>query len=414
MGSVGSRAFSIAGPRMDGLRALLLGMGLALAGGAYAADPATPGDEAVYRERLANTGPNGRDSYDPLEAVPGAEATRSLPVASQPRLSANTLAAARAYAFDNRSRALLIWLDGALQTVAYGGGTTATTPLNSRSMSKPLGAVAIGRAIELGAIRSLEQPAAEFIMEWRGTPKAAISLRQLLNMTSGLEEQGPVKDPASIWSRAYLHPRHDAILIDEYPLTATPGSRYQYSNASAELIAVVIERATRRRYASFVSQEILRPLGAAGGEVWVDRPGGLAHSGCCMLLPAETWLRLGILLLNDGVWAGRTLLPPGYVKEMRTPSASNPRYGLGVWIEGEYLRYRGFGRPEQGFDEVLHGEAYLARDLFLFDGNADQVLYIVPSRRLVIFRMGDAPPKSPEWDNAVLPNLVLRDIAKSD
>jgi CubicO group peptidase (beta-lactamase class C family) len=230
-------------------------------------------------------------------------------------------------------------------------------------------------------------------------------------MTAGLAEQGPVQDPASFMTRAYLSPRHEAVLINDYPLTAPPGTRYQYANASAELIAVIIERATKRRYAAFISEAVIKPLGAAGGEVWVDRPGGSAHSGCCMLLPAETWLRLGLLLMNDGVWEGRRLLPVGFVEAMKTPTAFNPRYGLGVWVQGEYIPRRGFGRPGQMLGAVLHSEPYLAPDLFLFDGNADQVLYMIPSQKIAILRMGDPPPRSPEWDNAMLPNLVLRSLS---
>jgi CubicO group peptidase (beta-lactamase class C family) len=381
-----------------------------LIGGAAAtlSDP----DQALYLKRLADTGANGRESYDTMEAVPGAADPVAMPAALHPTISSEARAKAVAYAMANNSKALIIWRDGRIETEAYGLGADATTLINARSMAKPLGAIAIGRAIALGAIKDLDQPAADFIAPWRGTPKAAITVRQLLNMTSGLAEQGQVGDPASIMSRAYLSPRHDEVLVDDYPLTAVPGVRYQYSNASADLIALVIERATGRRYAEFVSDEVLKPLGAAGGQVWVDRPGGLAHSGCCILLPARTWLSLGLLLMQDGTWLGRRLLPPGYVKAMQTPTASNPRYGLGVWLPGEYILRRGFGRPDQMLGAVLHSEPYLAKDLFLFDGNANQVLYMVPSKHLAILRMGNPPPKSPEWDNAYLPNLILRDIDK--
>jgi len=381
-----------------------------LIGGATA--PLNDPEQALYLKRLADTGANGRESYDTMEAVPGAADPVAAPVALHPTISSEARAKAVAYAMANNSKALIVWRDGRIETEAYGLGADATTLINARSMAKPLGAIAIGRAIELGAIKDLDQPAADFIAPWRGTPKASITVRQLLNMTSGLAEQGPVGDPASIMSRAYLSPRHDEVLVDDYPLTAVPGVRYQYSNASADLIAVVIEHATGRRYAEFVSSEVLKPLGVAGGEVWVDRPGGLAHSGCCILLPARTWLSLGLLLMQDGTWSGRRLLPPGYVKAMLTPTASNPRYGLGVWLPGDYIPRRGFGRPDQMLGAVLHSEPYLASDLFLFDGNANQVLYMVPSKHLAILRMGNPPPKSPEWDNAYLPNLILRDIDK--
>jgi hypothetical protein len=59
---------------------------------------------------------------------------------------------------------------------------------------------------------------------------------------------------------------------------------------------------------------------------------------------------------------------------------------------------------------VLHGAPYLADDLFLFDGNANQVVYIVPSLDLIILRVGDPPPREPEWDNAILPNLIMSGI----
>ena len=383
---------------------------LALASPIVAAAPSDP-DDAVVAARLARFKTQGADVYDTMEAVPGAAHVHPLPQAEPPTLPADVLAKAKAYALANNSKALLIWRDGKLEESVYGPGTDAATPLNAKSMGKPLGAIAVGRAIELGFIKSLDQPAADFIGEWRGTPKAAITIRELLSMTSGLAEQGPVGDPANYMTRAYLSPRHQDVLINDYPLTSPPGTRYQYSNASADLIAVIIERATKRRYAAFVSEAVLKPLGAAGGEVWVDRPGGLAHAGCCIVLPAQTWMRLGLLLLHDGVWERRRLLPEGYVEAMKTPSAQNPRYGLAIWLQGEYIPRRGFGRPGQMLGAVLHSEPYLAQDLFLFDGNTNQVLYMIPSQNLAILRMGDAPPKSPEWDNAFLPNLVLRAIA---
>jgi CubicO group peptidase (beta-lactamase class C family) len=381
--------------------------GASLAQNAAAADR----DEAVYLRRFQESGGAARDSYDTLETVAGADRPKPLPLAVKASISPEALAQAKAYAAANRSTALLIWRDGALEGSGYFGATTDRTLLISRSMAKPLSAIAVGRAIALGKIRSLDQPVSDFIPEWRGTPKAGIRVRLLLDMRAGFLAQGSSPDPANIWSRAYLHPRHGPIIINDYPLVATPGERYAYANATADLVAVLIERATGRRYGDFLSAEVLKPLGAQGGKIWVDRPGGLAHSGCCILLPAETWLRLGVLLLDDGVWSGKRLLPQGYVAAMRTPTAANPYYGLGVWVQGPYVTRRGFAGPKPTPTGVLHGEPYLADDLFLFDGNADQVLYMAPHQRLAILRMGDAPPKSPEWDNSVLPNLVLRDLA---
>lgn len=380
-------------------------------------------DEAVYQARFAQLFASfraglGLETYEPLEPVPGAAKYAALPLASRPSIDPSALQRAREYAAANRSSAFLVWRDGVLEESSYFGDTKAESLLTSRSLAKPMTAIAVGRAMALGKIRSLDQPVADFIPEWRGDERRRLILvRHLLDMRSGFLPQSMSPDPAHILNRAYLHPRHDEIIIREYPVVDVPGSRYEYNNASSEMVAVLIERATGRRYAEFISSEILQPIGAPGGNVWVNRPGGVAHSGCCLMLPAEAWLRLGILLAADGVWQGRRLLPTGYVTEMRRPTRENPYYGLGVYVAGDYTPRRGFAHPEREPDsrKVLHSEPYLASDLFLFDGNANQVVYIIPSERLVILRMGDNPPRGEgqEWDNTVLPNTVLRGILRA-
>ncbi len=380
-------------------------------------------DEAVYQARFAQLFASfraglGLETYDPQEAVPGARDYQPLRAASGASIDPPALQRAREYAAANRSSAFLVWRDGVLEESSYFGDTKAESLLTSRSLAKPMTAIAVGRAMALGKIRSLDQPVADFIPEWRTDERRRLILvRHLLDMRSGFLPQSMSPDPAHILNRAYLHPRHDDIIIREYPVVDAPGSRYEYNNASSEMVAVLIERATGRRYAEFISSEILQPIGAPGGNVWVNRPGGVAHSGCCLMLPAEAWLRLGILLAADGVWESRRLLPAGYVTEMRRPTRENPYYGLGVYVAGEYTPRRGFAHPEREADsrKVLHSEPYLAPDLFLFDGNANQVVYIIPSERLVILRMGDSPPRGEgkEWDNTVLPNTVLRGILRA-
>ena len=404
------------------MKTSLLGLALLLLT-SLSAWAAPADDEAVYQARFAQLFASfrtglGLETYEPLEAVPGARDHQPLRAASVASIDPSALQRARDYAAANRSSAFLVWRDGVLEESSYFGETLATSTLTSRSLAKPMTAIAVGRAIALGRIRSLDQPVADFVPEWRDDERRRLILvRHLLDMRSGFLPQSMSPDPAHILNRAYLHPRHDEIIIREYPVVDAPGSRYEYNNASSEMVAVLIERATGRRYAEFISSEILQPIGAPGGQVWVNRPGGVAHSGCCLMLPAEAWLRLGILLSTDGVWQGKRLLPVGYVNEMRRPTRENPYYGLGVYVAGDYTPRRGFAHPEREADsrKVLHSEPYLAPDLFLFDGNANQVVYIIPSERLVILRMGDNPPRGEgqEWDNTVLPNTVLRGILRA-
>lgn len=391
-----------------------------LALGACASVPLTTAadEEAVYiqryqaQERAAQTG-GGLPNYDPLETVAGASTIAPLPGAP-PDIAPASLSQARDFAAARDSSSFMVWHKGALIEETYFDGYNRDAPINAKSLAKPLTAILVGRAIAQGHIKSLDQPVADFITEWKSDPrKSRILVRHLLDMRSGLLAQSVPTGPDHILNRAYLHPRHDRIIINEYPLTHEPGTRYDYSNANSELVAPLIERATRMRYARYLAKALLEPLGAAGGTIFVNRHGGTAHSGCCVQLPAQTWMKLGILLLKDGVWNGRHLLPKGYVATMRTPTAQNPNAGLGVWTGEPYARMRGSLNPEFAMGRTLHSEPYAARDLYLFDGNGSQVVYIVPSLDLVIMRTGNYPAKDRPWDNSIVPNLIIRGIGPS-
>ncbi len=378
----------------------------------------SPEEEAFYQKRYQTSiSAIRRDQlFDIVETIPGSRHWQALPVATshQRTIAQSTLDAATAYAANNNSSALIVWRDGRIETSAYFGATAPATPINSFSLAKPLAAVAVGRAIKLGKIKSLDQPAAVFIDEWRDDPlRSQITIRQLLGMRAGLLRQGAAPGPDEIMARSYLHPRSDEILIKEYPVVDAPGTRYEYNNAAYDLLAIVIERATGRRYAEFIGSEILQRIGAPGGNAWLNRTAGLVHAGCCMTLPAETFLRLAILTLRDGVWDNQRLLPAGFVAAMKQATAENRYFGLGLFVAGPYTARRGWANPDLPLPKILHSAPYLAADLYMFDGNMNQIVYVIPSQNLVILRMGGAPPRTgPEWDNAYLPNLIMGGIAR--
>jgi CubicO group peptidase (beta-lactamase class C family) len=374
-------------------------------------------DEALYEERFrvlleSFAAGAATTTYDTLGPVRGANPADQALAVAKSGLDPDISAAIDAYARNNNSQALIVMKDGEILHETYFQGMDAGSLIVGKSLAKPLGVVAIGRAIADGKIESLDQPVSDFITEWKGTDRESILIRHLLQMRSGLLKQGPAPRLDNILNRAYLHPRHDEVIIHEYPLTDEPGSRYEYSNANAELVAPVIERATGIQYEDWIADEILIPIGAAGGEVWMNRPGGTAHSGCCVLLPARSWLKLARLVLADGVWDGQRLLPEGFAEEMRTPTPHNPHTGMGVYVGQPYAEYRGYLNPDNEVGKTYHSEPYVDEDLILFDGNSNQVVYMVPSKELIVLRVGDNPPREARWDNAYLPNTVSRALGQ--
>ncbi len=354
--------------------------------------------------------------YDPVDKVPSNE-TSPLPVASaaERTIDAASLKAAREYAAAKDSYGFLVWQGGKLQEASYFQGFDRNRLIASKSMAKMVVGLVIGRAIEQGFIRSVDQPVSDFITEWKGTDKEGPTIRHFLQNSSGISRFDYSNNwPWSQTMREYLGEHHEDLLINETRRDYEPGTEYDYSMITSDMLAIVVERATRQRYADYVGKNLLQPIGAQGGTVYINRPGGVAHSGCCMMLPAESFIRMGILMAQDGLWDGQQILPKGWVRETITPSPANPKWGLHMWIGQPYQQRVAFFPARSQPIGVLHSEPYAAEDLFLWDGSGNQAMWIVPSRNLVILRFGNTPkPKygqPGEWDNSKIPNLVIRGL----
>ncbi len=354
--------------------------------------------------------------YDPVDKVPGANAA-PLGVAAAEALTIDpaALKAARDYAQSKDSYGFLVWQGGKLQEASYWQGFDRNRLIASKSMAKMIVGLVISRAIEQGHIKSVDQPVSDFVTEWKGTPKQGATIRDFLQNSSGISRFS--YNSFAPWSqtmREYLGENHEELLINETRSDYKPGTEYDYSMITSDMLAIVIERATKQRYADYVGKELLQPIGAQGGTVYINRPGGLAHSGCCMMLPAESFIRMGLLLANDGMWEGKRILAEGWVAEMLKPSPANPKWGLHMWLGKPYQqRVRFFPERSQPIG-VLHSEPYAADDLFLWDGSGNQAMWIVPSKQLIILRFGPTPkPKygqPGEWDNSRLPNTIIRGL----
>ena len=377
----------------------------------------TAEDEAFYMRRydvLVQAFATGQETttYD-TEVVFGEDLiAKPLPRGESATFTPEIYSGLEDYLTDNKSASLMVFENGKVIGETFFGDTIKDTLINSKSLAKPLGVIAIGRAIKAGYIESLDQSVSDFVIEWRGTEKADITVRHLLDMRTGLLPQGSPRGPDDVLNRAYLHPRHDEVIIHEYPLKHPPGTRYDYSNATSELISVVIMRATGLPYQEWLAEQVLKPMGMAGGKIWLNREAGVAHSGCCIGLPSETYLKLAVLVLQGGEWEGEAFLPDGFVKEMTTTTPQNKHSGMGLYVGRDYAEYRGAANPDVEFGRTYHSEPYIDKDLILFDGNGHQVAYIIPSRDLIIMRLGKAPGKDKVWDNAHIPNFVSRQISE--
>lgn len=358
--------------------------------------------------------------YQPTEQIAGShDSFFEVVDVGQRTISEDALGAASSYAESNASESLLVWHRGALQHEEYWLGHAQGDVVNSRSMHKMAGGLLIARAIADGHIDSLDDSVTKYIAAWRGTEKDAITIRNVLQMSSGLRWFS-IRDtpPFGLSSRRYLDPHWDEVLLEEIEMSFEPGTEYDYSDTTADVMPHIIQGATGKRYADYFSEALLKPLGASGGFIWINREGGMPHGGCCLMLPPETWLRFGIMVLNGGAWDGKQLLPEDWMADMLHPSANKEHFGLMIWLGTPYLERRLYHRPESPINQVpkpgvYNSEPFLADDLFMFDGAEGRMVYVVPSEDLVIVRTGFRPPAGrSEWDNAFLPNTIMRGIMR--
>lgn len=203
----------------------------------------------------------------------------------------------------------------------FRGNRNATSLGTSWSVAKSFYSAAIGAAVAEGWIQSLDQPASDFLTEWLGTDKEAITIRQLLEMRAGFAADVGV----------FFSDDHTAYALN-FPLSGTPGDRFVYSNPTSQLFEPILLRATGLDAHAYLRQAILTPIGIDSTTIgmWFDRTGvnPVTYMGLDMT-PAQM-ARFGLLYARGGEWNGRQVLPQTYVQE--SLSARSAFYGYQWWV----------------------------------------------------------------------------------
>jgi CubicO group peptidase (beta-lactamase class C family) len=360
--------------------------------------------------------------YQPVAVIDGGSGPFFPTAAESDRsISGDALEAAARWAGAHNSVALLVLRRGKIQLERYWQGMNGNTLFSGRAMSRSLVALAYGDAVRSGAI-GLDDPAGKYLDEWRHDARGRITVRQLFQATSGLEEvpldaiRVPPGAPAVrrwIAQAESLTSKNARLSLDtdfakvalSFGLEHEPGARFNFANSNPQILGVILERTLHTHYERWVQEHLWKPVGAGRAEFYMDRENGMPAVYCCFRASPHDWLRVGSLLVDDGRYLGRQVLPPGWVAEMARTSTANPLYGLQVWS----------GRAPAGLREyrvgsrqgVMHAEPFAAADTIWMEGGGGRSIWAIPSLQLVIVRLGR---QSPGWDGSVIPNTVVRGI----
>lgn len=240
------------------------------------------------------------------------------------------------------TRAVLVLHNGTIVAERYGPGYHENTRFISWSMAKSVTAVMIGQLVADGRLRLDESVP---IPAWQrpGDPRGEITLRQLLQMRSGLRhtEAGDPPYQSDGVRMLFLDGRDNmAAYAEAQPLEADPGSKWEYSSATTVILADLAARAITtssdpaeriRAVRDYLRTRLFEPLGMKSMVPEFDAAGTLI-GGSLMHGTARDWGRFGEFLRNRGAIKGAQLVPVQWIDFMTAPSPRNPGYGAQLWL----------------------------------------------------------------------------------
>ena len=333
-----------------------------------------------------------------------------LPTAKPGRNSVATksLEQAETWAAARETTALIIIHKGVVQLERYWKGAVPDRLANGRAITRSVTPMMLGFAVADGKL-TLDDPISRFIPEWRGDPRGVITVRQIAQNVSGLEV-APSLPVSQVYGNKDLCLAYCGDVVRaamNYPAVTTPGTRFEVAQENSQLLALIIERAMGVPIATLLSERVWKRIGADDAAFQLDRPGGVARTMCCMRATPRDWARYGQLILQDGKWQGAQVLPAAWVKTMATPSPRNPNFGIGLWLGTPYVAKRGYFEGKPGV--IPQSEPFLADDVRMMEGGGYRTIFVVPSRGLMILRLGQ---QVDNWDHAYLVNAVIRGLGR--
>ena len=235
---------------------------------------------------------------------------------------------------------LLVIKDGQIVYERYGLGNNKHSRWVSFSVTKSVVSMLIGAAIKDGYIENVDKLVADYLPRMKGSSYEQASIKDILQMASGVE-----------WNEDYADPESDVASIDWQTLTlldqlgskpriASPGEVFNYNTGETNLAGTLLRAAIGNNLSTYLSERIWKPFGMGADATWnLTEEGGGEFGGCCISATLRDYGRLGLFALANGRLSdGTEVLPANWMAESTTPSVGNPGYGYYWWLgrDGAY------------------------------------------------------------------------------
>lgn len=233
----------------------------------------------------------------------------------------------------------------------------------------------MGKAIDEGYIKDLDQKVGDFIPEYKNGLAAKLTVGDLSSMSSGMKWTEDYKNIFGVTARAYVGTGLEELIMSR-PIIREPGKSFKYLSGDTQLLAMTIEKATGKKISSLAYDWFWNPIGAENNALWqVDNlKTNTEKAYCCFNSNARDFAKFGKLFKDYGYWNGEKLLDSSFVKKVTTKRFNeSPHYGYGFWL-GDYK----------------------GMEYFSMRGHLGQYVIVFPKENIMIVRLGKRNDKKTE------------------
>jgi len=281
------------------------------------------------------------------------------------------------------TRSIIVLFDTIAFYEKYADGFTKDTKILGWSMSKSIASTMIGIMQKNGEI-NIDEPAP--IKEWESDERKNITTKSILTMSSGIKWNEDYGDISEVTLMLYEKTNAAEFAINQ-PKAYVPDSVWYYSSGSSNILTEIVKRKFENieDYWKFPYKELFNKISMYNTVYETDASGNFVGSSYAYATTRD-WARFGLLYLNNGIWFGDTIVRPEWVEFTHTAVPnSDGKYGSQFW-----LNKSGNELPDA------------PKDIYYADGYQGQRIYIIPSKKLVIVRMGLTTKKDFDYNKMVV------------
>lgn len=266
----------------------------------------------------------------------------------------------------SKTAAFVVIKNGKILHEQYWDGYNQLSKTNSFSMAKAVTVMLLGKALEEGIIKDIDEKLSDFHPEFKEKQFGKdVTLKNLAQMEAGLDWDENYNNPFLPNAKAY-YGKNLIKAVFSRKFKEEPGTRFEYQSGTTQLLGFALKKALDRTLADYLSEKFWIPMGMEQNASWSTDSYGMEKTYCCIHSNARDYAKLGQLFLDNGKVGDHQILNRDFIEQMRTPTEKSEEiYGMGLWINHD--------------NPIKH---------YYFLGLQGQYIIMVPEHNIVIVRTG--------------------------